>query len=55
LVPGYNWTPVNFPWMDASADAKRIRWAADDMIQIRPALSGWHPGSVDRFAAWMKK
>ncbi|MEY9463961.1 SDR family NAD(P)-dependent oxidoreductase [Bradyrhizobium ottawaense] len=35
-------------------DAKRIRWASDDMIQNRPALSRWHPAWLDRFAAFMR-
>lgn len=35
-------------------DAKRIRWAADDLIENRPALSRWHPDWKDRFAAYMR-
>ncbi|AYG70939.1 MULTISPECIES: SDR family NAD(P)-dependent oxidoreductase [unclassified Rhizobium] len=35
-------------------DARRIRWAADDMILNRPALSRWHPDWMDKFAAWLK-
>jgi NAD(P)-dependent dehydrogenase (short-subunit alcohol dehydrogenase family) len=35
-------------------DEKRIQWAADDLIQNRPALSRWHADYKDRFAAWMK-
>lgn len=91
MVPGYTWTPMNFPEMnDASEkpeapwtagqlvdyvlgrlqdedfyilcpdndvtpemDAKRIRWAADDMVLNRPALSRWHPDHEAEFAAWM--
>jgi NAD(P)-dependent dehydrogenase (short-subunit alcohol dehydrogenase family) len=34
-------------------DEKRIQWAADDLIQNRPALSRWHPDYKDAFAAWM--
>ncbi len=34
-------------------DEKRIRWAADDVIQNRPALSRWHPDYRDAFAAFM--
>ncbi|MFQ8433080.1 SDR family oxidoreductase [Amaricoccus sp. W119] len=93
LVPGYTWTPMNFPGMretDAKpeapwsagqlvdhftarllngdfyvicpdnevasdTDARRIRWAAEDMIQNRPALSRWHPDWAGRFADWMKQ
>jgi NAD(P)-dependent dehydrogenase (short-subunit alcohol dehydrogenase family) len=92
LVPGYTWTPMNFPglkplqdvkpeepWtaeqvidlfverfrrgdfyiicpdnsVTSEMDARRIRWAADDMVQNRPALSRWHPDWGPRFAAWM--
>jgi NAD(P)-dependent dehydrogenase (short-subunit alcohol dehydrogenase family) len=35
-------------------DEKRIQWAADDLIQNRPALSRWHPDYKDAFAAFMK-
>lgn len=94
LVPGYTWTPMNFPGMDArrdqkpdapwsaeqlvdyflarllnedfyilcpdnevssETDAKRIRWAMDDIIQNRPALSRWHPDWTAKFAEWMKR
>lgn len=34
-------------------DAKRIRWAAEDLILSRPALSRWDPGWKDRAAEWM--
>lgn len=34
-------------------DEKRIRWAADDVIQNRPALSRWHPDWADRFEKFM--
>jgi NAD(P)-dependent dehydrogenase (short-subunit alcohol dehydrogenase family) len=93
LVPGYTWTPMNFPGMNAVSDtkpdapwtaeqvvdyflarflnedfyvicpdnevsseldAKRFRWAVDDMIQNRPALSRWHPAWKTRFAEWLK-
>ncbi|SHN03950.1 SDR family NAD(P)-dependent oxidoreductase [Roseibium suaedae] len=92
LVPGYTYTPMNFPeakpgnrkpeapWsarqmvdyfiarllngdfyilcpdneVTATMDAKRIRWAADDMIRNRPALSRWHPDYKEDFAQWMK-
>jgi NAD(P)-dependent dehydrogenase (short-subunit alcohol dehydrogenase family) len=35
-------------------DVKRIRWAADDVAESRPALSRWHPEWAERFAAYMK-
>lgn len=35
-------------------DARRIQWAADDIIQNRPALSRWHPDFKDKFAAYVK-
>jgi len=34
-------------------DEKRIRWAADDIIQNRPALSRWHPDYKDLFSRYM--
>jgi len=35
-------------------DNKRIRWAADDIIKNRPALSRWHPDYKSAFAAFMR-
>ncbi|KAA2311583.1 SDR family oxidoreductase [Pseudooceanicola sediminis] len=35
-------------------DAKRIRWAAEDMVLNRPALSRWHPEYKEDFSQWMK-
>jgi NAD(P)-dependent dehydrogenase (short-subunit alcohol dehydrogenase family) len=34
-------------------DFKRIRWAAEDIIRNRPALSRWHPDYKAEFAAFM--
>lgn len=34
-------------------DERRIQWAADDLIQNRPALSRWHPDHAESFAAFM--
>ncbi|MET7243771.1 SDR family NAD(P)-dependent oxidoreductase [Methylobacterium sp. EM32] len=34
-------------------DEKRMRWAADDVIRNRPALSRWHPDHKEAFAAHM--
>ena len=39
----------------ADMDAKRIAWAAQDLIEGRPALSRWHPDWADRYAAWMSE
>lgn len=94
LVPGYTWTPMNFPGLDPlsdqkpdepwtaeqvielflerfrnedfyiicpdnavtpALDAKRIRWAAEDMIENRPALSRWHRDWKDEFARWLQQ
>lgn len=35
-------------------DAKRVRWAAGDITENRPALSRWHPDWRDDFAAYMR-
>ena len=35
-------------------DARRIQWAADDIIQNRPALSRWHKDHKDKFATYVK-
>ncbi len=35
-------------------DEKRMRWAADDVIRNRPALSRWHPDHKAAFAAHME-
>lgn len=32
-------------------DRKRVEWALGDIIHNRPALSRWHPGYADAFAA----
>jgi len=34
-------------------DHKRIRWAADDIVRNRPALSRWHPDFKEAFARYM--
>jgi NAD(P)-dependent dehydrogenase (short-subunit alcohol dehydrogenase family) len=34
-------------------DQKRIRWAAEDIVQNRPPLSRWHPDHKDAFARFM--
>ncbi|NND90357.1 MAG: SDR family NAD(P)-dependent oxidoreductase [Granulosicoccus sp.] len=41
--------------VDRATDEKRIKWAAEDLIQNRPPLSRWHPDYADEFAQWMKK
>ena len=35
-------------------DEKRMRWAMDDVIRNRPALSRWHPDYKDAFAKYME-
>lgn len=35
-------------------DEKRIRWAANDIIENRPALSRWHPDYLQDFADYME-
>jgi NAD(P)-dependent dehydrogenase (short-subunit alcohol dehydrogenase family) len=35
-------------------DHRRIRWAGDDIIRNRPALSRWHPDYKEEFAAFMR-
>ncbi len=35
-------------------DEKRIRWAAEDIVQNRPALSRWHPDFKDGFVKYME-
>ena len=35
-------------------DERRIRWAAEDLIQNRPALSRWHPDHEKPFATYMQ-
>ncbi len=35
-------------------DERRVRWAAEDLILNRPALSRWHPDYEAAFAAFMK-
>ena len=35
-------------------DERRIRWAAGDLIQNRPALSRWHPDYKETFAGYME-
>jgi len=35
-------------------DARRIQWAADDLIKNRPALSRWHPHYNAEFARYME-
>ncbi len=35
-------------------DEKRMRWAMDDIVLNRPALSRWHPDFAEAFAAYMR-
>lgn len=36
-------------------DNKRIRWAAEDIIENRPALSRWHPDYTAAFATFLQR
>jgi NAD(P)-dependent dehydrogenase (short-subunit alcohol dehydrogenase family) len=38
-----------------AVDEKRIRWAAEDIIRNRPALSRWHRDHKEAFAAYMAR
>jgi NAD(P)-dependent dehydrogenase (short-subunit alcohol dehydrogenase family) len=35
-------------------DMRRVAWGAGDLIENRPALSRWHPGFAEAFAAFMR-
>ena len=35
-------------------DQRRVTWAAQDIVENRPALSRWHPDYAERFAAFQK-
>jgi NAD(P)-dependent dehydrogenase (short-subunit alcohol dehydrogenase family) len=35
-------------------DARRILWAAGDIVENRPALSRWHPDYAEAFAAFVR-
>ncbi len=39
--------------VDRATDEKRMRWAADDIILNRPALSRWHPDHEAEFARYI--
>lgn len=39
--------------VDRATDQKRMRWAMDDVILNRPALSRWHPDFEAAFAKYM--
>ncbi|MGE0667181.1 MAG: SDR family NAD(P)-dependent oxidoreductase [Sphingomonadales bacterium] len=38
--------------VSSALDRKRIRWAADDIVENRPPLSRWHPDYKDAFEAF---
>jgi NAD(P)-dependent dehydrogenase (short-subunit alcohol dehydrogenase family) len=40
--------------VDRATDEKRMRWAMDDIISNRPALSRWHPDYEQAFAKYMQ-
>ena len=37
-----------------ATDERRMRWSVGDIVENRPALSRWHPGHRDAFAAFME-
>ncbi|HEX2672042.1 MAG TPA: SDR family NAD(P)-dependent oxidoreductase, partial [Polyangiaceae bacterium] len=39
--------------VDRATDERRMRWAMDDIILNRPALSRWHPDFEAEFARYM--
>jgi len=39
----------------SAMDQARIKWAMDDVVSNRPALSRWHPDYKDEFDAFMKR
>ncbi len=39
--------------VDRETDLKRMRWAAADIVENRPALSRWHPDHADAFKRFM--
>ncbi len=39
--------------VDRATDERRMRWAMDDIILNRPALSRWHPDFEDEFARYV--
>jgi NAD(P)-dependent dehydrogenase (short-subunit alcohol dehydrogenase family) len=41
--------------VDRATDERRMRWAMDDIILNRPALSRWHPDYEAEFARFMAK
>ena len=41
--------------VSSDLDKKRIRWAAEDIVENRPPLSRWHPDYKAAFDAFVKK
>lgn len=41
--------------VDRALDEKRIRWAAEDILCNRPALSRWHPDHAEAFKAYLAR
>lgn len=39
--------------VDRQTDARRILWAAGDIVENRPPLSRWHPDYGDAFKDWL--
>lgn len=40
--------------VDRATDERRMRWAMDDIIENRPALSRWHPDFQAKFAEYVR-
>ncbi len=40
--------------VDRATDEKRMRWAMDDIVENRPALSRWHPDYKAAFERFMR-
>ncbi|PJN95284.1 short-chain dehydrogenase [Amaricoccus sp. HAR-UPW-R2A-40] len=41
--------------VDRGLDARRILWAAGDIVENRPALSRWRPDHAEAFAAFIRR
>lgn len=41
--------------VDRGLDARRILWAAGDLVENRPALSRWSPDHAEAFAAFIRR
>ena len=41
--------------VDRGLDARRILWAAGDLVENRPALSRWSSDHAEAFAAFIRR